>query len=101
MKKDNKKALYESIIASVAKEVKKVLNEHNFTKFARYCNEYVEDEPGDTSDFLNDACKMGCKVEFEDVHGYRQVTITGQREGVETLIEKWYGPDEIEAIESL
>ena len=27
MKKDNKKALYESIMASVAKEVKKVLNE--------------------------------------------------------------------------
>ena len=27
MKKDNKKALYESIMTSVAKEVKKVLNE--------------------------------------------------------------------------
>jgi len=27
MKKDNKKALYESIMASVAKEVKKALNE--------------------------------------------------------------------------
>ena len=27
MKRDNKKALYESIITSVAKEVKKVLNE--------------------------------------------------------------------------
>ncbi len=30
MKRDNKKALYESIMASVAKEVKKILNENNF-----------------------------------------------------------------------
>ena len=29
MKKDNKKALYESIMTSVAKEVKKALNENN------------------------------------------------------------------------
>jgi hypothetical protein len=29
MKRDNKKALYESIMASVAKEVKKALNEDN------------------------------------------------------------------------
>jgi len=29
MKRDNKKALYESIMTSVAKEVKKVLNESN------------------------------------------------------------------------
>jgi hypothetical protein len=46
MKKDNKKALYESIMASVAKEVKKVLNE-KFDEFDTeediriWANEYL------------------------------------------------------------
>ena len=35
MKKDNKKALYESIMTSVAKEVKKVLNENKLNEARR------------------------------------------------------------------
>ena len=39
MKKDNKKALYESIMASVAKEVKKTLNENEEDQYLpRYRN---------------------------------------------------------------
>ena len=34
MKKDNKKALYESIMTSVAREVKKVLNESNLDRMS-------------------------------------------------------------------
>ena len=52
MRKDNKKALYESIMTSVAKEVKKVLNEGEFYDnnivieqrpiFKKYNNDYED-----------------------------------------------------------
>ena len=48
MKKDNKKALYESIMASVAKEVKKTLNEtvvdteDNETETIDYCLDEIK-----------------------------------------------------------
>ncbi len=55
MKKDNKKALYESIMTSVAKEVKKVLNE-GFDEFDTeddiriWANEYLN--PRDKNSFV-------------------------------------------------
>ena len=44
MKKDNKKALYESIMTSVAKEVKRTLNENEEDQYLpRYRNMSVND----------------------------------------------------------
>ena len=49
MKKDNKKALYESIMTSVAKEVKKTLNESwdeyddNLSEYDNYLNNYIQE----------------------------------------------------------
>ena len=52
MKRDNKKTLYESIMTSVAREVKKVLNETKTVKNTkRKLNESVEKDP---YDYLHD-----------------------------------------------
>ncbi len=99
MKKDNKKALYESIMQTVAKEVKKALNEGEASPMVKYCGEFVEDEPSDTAEFIKDAGEFGCKVSFEKIHGYSQVEIIGPQDGVELLIDKWYGPGEKDMIE--
>ena len=42
MKKDNKKALYESIMTAVAKEVKKVLNESSMSNLSRLQRKFVQ-----------------------------------------------------------
>ena len=42
MEKDNKKALYESIMAAVAKEVKKVLNESSMSNLSRLQRKFVQ-----------------------------------------------------------
>lgn len=99
MKRENKKALYESIMSAVAKQVKKALNEGDISSLAKYCGEYIEDEPGDTAQFIKDAGEFGCKVTFESIHGYGQVEIVGPRDGLEMLLDKWYGPDAIDMIE--
>ena len=57
MKKDNKKALYESIMTSVAKEVKKTLNEswdeydENLSEYDNHVNNYIQ-EVSHYSDYL-------------------------------------------------
>ena len=42
MKKDNKKALYESIMTSVAREVKRSLNENEEESFREQIFDYLE-----------------------------------------------------------
>jgi len=56
MKKDNKKALYESIMTSVAKEVKKVLNE----KWNDSPDEF-EYETNKIYEYFNNICK-NCEI---------------------------------------
>ena len=51
MKRDNKKALYESIMTSVAKEVKKVLNESG--SFESYIQQSIWEEVKDNTNLLN------------------------------------------------
>ena len=51
MKKYNKKSLYESIMASVAKEVKKVLNESG--SFESYIQQSIQEEVKDNTNLLN------------------------------------------------
>ena len=52
MKRDNKKALYESIMTSVAREVKKALNENFNNRFGYGCAIYEIDPYGGASSNL-------------------------------------------------
>lgn len=53
MKKDVKKALYESIMSSVAKEVKKALNEAYYHDVKNAIDEIIDEDKIDTDDFKN------------------------------------------------
>ena len=52
MKKDNKKALYESIMTSVAKEVKKALNESYDNSISKNIIEYIKKHKKTTAEIL-------------------------------------------------
>jgi hypothetical protein len=63
MKRDNKKALYESIMTSVAKEVKKALNESIF-------------DEDDYDDYNND--QLYCNMNIKLRHGGRKAPKGGK-----------------------
>ena len=80
MKKDNKKALYESIMASVAKEVKKVLNEdeQNNSDVNTYINNIKNVLNNDYKDWTQ------C-INSKDFHNFDQLVVLKLEDTIEIL----------------
>lgn len=77
MKKDNKKALYESIMISVAKEVKKALNEEDVQPFNENNEwwQYMRNTYGTFIDINGVPLEVGQTIIIASTHGSGQVVL--------------------------
>ena len=91
MKKDNKKALYESIMASVAKEVKKALNESRTRDGYKNISIIISDEQ--YNDILN-AIAAGV-VDWDISRNDKYSDYRGKEEteyrGISIIVKEWGG----------
>ena len=87
-------------MATAAKEVKKALNEDLEQAYV-YENEFIEDSPKDTYDFITDAMNNKCKASFKQFHGVKFAKIVCGYSDVRFMVEKYYGPNEIDDISPL